>query len=74
MAIHLHQIPIVDALCQMGADINGSDEFGNTALLIALKSQQIDTAATLVSGFLFDHVPVLVLIQSFDNYNFLFQL
>ena len=48
MAIHLHLIPIVDALCMLGADVNSSDEHGNTALLIALKSHQMDTAATLV--------------------------
>ena len=48
MAIHLHLIPIVDALCMLGADVNSSDEHGNTALLIALKSNQMDTAATLV--------------------------
>ena len=48
MAIQIHLIPIVDALCMLGADVNSSDEHGNTALLIALKSQQTDTAATLV--------------------------
>ncbi len=51
MAIHLQLEPVVDALCKRGTDVNGSDENGNTPLWIALKSRQLDIAATLVCAF-----------------------
>ena len=48
MAIRLQLEPVVDALCKRGVDVNSSDENGNTPIWIALKSRQMDTAATLV--------------------------
>ena len=59
MAIRLQLEPVVDALCKRGADGNSSDENGNTPLWIALKSRQMDIAATLVSIILFNSCVII---------------
>ena len=53
MAIHLKLTPVVEALCNRGADVNNSDGDGNTALWVALKSHQLDIALSLVHCFIF---------------------
>lgn len=50
MAIHLHLLEAVEALCKRGVNVNSSDARGNTPLLIALKSKQTDIATSLVSS------------------------
>ena len=53
LAIQCHLQPVVDALCQKGADLNNCDEKNNCPLWVALKSGQQDIAATLVSLLMF---------------------
>ena len=51
MAIEKELGPVVENLCQLGADVNGTDKDGNTPLLIALRSKQFDIASILVRRF-----------------------
>ena len=53
LAIQCHLQPVVNALCQKGADLNTCDEKNNCPLWVALKGGQQDIASTLVRFMMF---------------------